>query len=95
MSETTQLLAAVKDAGEDFEWYPTTRKMLEVVAEDLRGEVGDHFSLLDIGAGDGNALQTLCELTGNTGDKYAIEKSRVLVDALPKDVFVIGTDFYQ
>lgn len=96
MSETTRLLAAVKEAGEDFEWYPTTREMLEVVAADIRSEMDrDSFALLDIGAGNGSALQTLCELTGSTGEKYAIEKSRMLVDALPKDVFVIGTDFYQ
>jgi len=27
--------------------------------------------------------------------KYAIEKSRVLIEALPSDIFVIGTDFHQ
>jgi hypothetical protein len=29
---TNGLLFAVKEAGEDFEWYPSTKKMLEAVA---------------------------------------------------------------
>lgn len=90
------LLAKVKAADEDFEWYPTSKTMLEVVAKDLDLELkGERFSILDIGAGNGNALKVLCELTENAGQKYAIEKSRVLTDSLPDDVFVIGTDFYQ
>jgi hypothetical protein len=94
------LLDRVKAAGEDHEWYPTSRRMLEVVAADLRVEFDDygrapHFSILDIGAGDGNALKTLCELTRNEGEKYAIEKSATLVQTLPPDVFVVGTDFHQ
>lgn len=96
------LLVEVKQANEDFEWYPTTRQMLELVATDIRKEYKSpyqdnaiHFSILDIGAGNGNALQTICELTNNSGQQYAIEKSRVLVSSLPKDVFVIGTDFHR
>jgi hypothetical protein len=96
------LLKRVKAAGEDFEWYPTTWEMLEVVAADICKEIGGdyhektrRFSILDIGAGNGNALKTICEITKNEGEKYAIEKSRVLLDSLPSDVFVIGTDFHQ
>jgi hypothetical protein len=99
---TNGLLFAVKEAGEDFEWYPSTKKMLEAVANDMRREFdASHqenercFSILDIGAGNGNALKVLCDLTKNNGPKYAIEKSRTLIDALPDDVFVTGTDFHQ
>jgi hypothetical protein len=99
MSNQLELL---KEAGQDFEWYPTTEAMLEVVAKDIREEfeASYHekqraFSILDIGAGNGSALKIICDLTNNTGDKYAIEKSRILVDSLPEDVFVIGTDFHQ
>ncbi|MDD5305136.1 MAG: class I SAM-dependent methyltransferase, partial [Elusimicrobia bacterium] len=102
MSAQTDLLARVRAAGEDFEWYPTTKAMLEVVAKDIRKEIGDEYSrddpsysILDIGAGNGSALQILRELTKNTGEQYAIEKSRILIDALPADVFVVGTDFHE
>jgi hypothetical protein len=93
------LLETVKAAGQDFEWYPTTRKMLEVVANDIRRELDEYregmtYSVLDIGAGNGSALKILRELTGNDGEAYAIEKSKILIDALPADVFVVGTDFY-
>lgn len=98
----TSLLDKVKAAGEDFEWYPTTRAMLEVVAKDLCLEFdtfssgkGRSFSILDIGSGNGNALKNICELTQNPGEKYAIEKSVTLIDSMPEDVFVIGTDFHQ
>jgi hypothetical protein len=95
------LLETVKAAGQDFEWYPTTRAMLEVVAKDILRELkGPYdkyasFSVLDIGAGNGSALKILCDLTGNEGEKYAIEKSKILIDTLPADVFVVGTDFHE
>lgn len=96
----TNLLETVKAAGQDFEWYPTTRKMLEVVAKDIRGELGKgrkemDYSILDIGAGNGSALSILCELTHNEGEQYAIERSKLLIDALPANVFVVGTDFHE
>jgi len=95
------LLESVKLSGQDFEWYPTTRKMLEVVAKDIRREFDEYgrgdttYSVLDIGAGNGSALKILRELTNNDGDAYAIEKAKLLIDALPADVFVIGTDFHM
>ncbi len=101
MAETTRLLSAVKTAGQDFEWYPTTRSMLEVVAADIVQEIdaqrddGRTFSILDIGAGNGSALATICELAKNDGPKYAIEKSKILIDSLPADFFVIGTNFHE
>lgn len=100
---SNELLERVKASEQDFEWYPTTRGMLEVVASDILKETDEfsctektrEFSILDIGAGNGNALNTICELTKNVGEKYAIEKSRVLVESLDKDTFIIGTDFQQ
>lgn len=99
---TSKLIEKVKNAGQDFEFYPTTQAMLEVVAADIRKEIdadyhekSRRFSILDIGSGNGNALTTLCELTKNEGQKYAIEKSKILIDTLPSDVFIIGTNFNQ
>lgn len=96
----TDLLQRLKKEGQDFEWYPTTKKMLGVVAEDLKMEIGQNsFSLLDIGAGDGNALNTIENLMGFTEyehvQKYAIERSKILIDQLPAEIFVVGTDFHQ
>ncbi len=100
--EYRETFERVKREGEDFEWYPTTKEMLAIVAKDIKKEFesdregGRSYSILDIGAGNGSALKTLCELTKNTyGKKYAIEKSKVLLSSLPPDVFIIGTDFHQ
>jgi Domain of unknown function (DUF4942) len=95
------LLAEVKAAKEDYEWYPTTKAMLEIVAKSIKNELIEYgqkemtYSIMDIGAGNGNALNILCELTKNDGDKYAIEKSKVLIDSLPADIFILGTDFHE
>lgn len=96
-----QQLQTVQQQDQDFEWYPTTREILAVVAQDIRREfkeLGDRepwFSLLDVGAGNGSAIRILRELTGSQGDDYAVEKSRPLIDAMPAGIFVIGTDFHQ
>ena len=59
---THQLVKQLKDAGEDFEWYPTTTEQLNVVAEhisnifedyDVTSRYGQNIRLLDIGAGSG------------------------------------------
>jgi uncharacterized ferritin-like protein (DUF455 family) len=97
---TQELLQQIKEAGQDFEWYPTTRDMLAVIAKDIRARQqrrGESlcFSLLDIGAGNGSAITMLRELTESTGDDYAIEKAKLLIDSLPAEVFPIGSDFHQ
>ena len=101
MNSTNELLTRVKEAEQDYEWYPTTREILSVVAKDIGFELTGQreFSVLDIGAGNGSALYILEELLKLNEHtrmrKYAIEKSRVLIEALPSDIFVIGTDFHQ
>lgn len=101
MNSTNELLTRVKEAEQDYEWYPTTREILSVVAKDIGFELTGQreFSVLDIGAGNGSALYILEELLKLNEythmNKYAIEKSRVLIEALPSDIFVIGTDFHQ
>jgi methylase of polypeptide subunit release factors len=51
-------LKAVQDAGEDFEWYPTTKRMIDVVARRIPT---DAQSLMDIGAGDGRVLAEIAQ----------------------------------
>lgn len=80
-------IAELKHTNQDFEWYPTTEEIISEVKSNISGE---YASVLDIGAGDGRVLEKLTE-----GKRYAIEKSRPLLDRLDKSIFIIGTDFYQ
>lgn len=94
---TTKLLRAVQDVGEDFEWYPTDLPQIECIKADLlqhyaaRDTVGRAYcSVLDCGAGDGRVLEAL-----TNGDRFAIERSVRLVEAMDKSIFVIGSDFHN
>ena len=89
---TLALVDALRDAGEDFEWYPTTRRMIEAVRKDLREE--DCGSILDIGAGDGRVLAMLAE-THEGAKLYAIEKATLLQQAQPDRVIPVGTEFFE
>ena len=103
---TATTLRAVQDAGEDFEWYPTTDRMIGVVANRIRaGHNRDRpsqchdgawsGSILDIGAGDGRVLVKLAAAFDGRPALYAIEKSTVLVQAQPEDVTPVGTDLFE
>lgn len=93
----TALLEEVKDAGQDFEWYPTTREIVSKVGKDIRTRhERSGVSLLDIGAGNGSVFALFGEIDPELiSTKYAIEKSEVLINAMDKDIFVIGTDFNE
>ncbi|WP_261887485.1 class I SAM-dependent methyltransferase [Vibrio aerogenes] len=94
----TALVQQLKSSNQDFEWYPTTDEMLDCIHQDLfstyccyaRPDDKVTCSVLDIGAGNGKALNRLTE-----GKKFAIEKSKPLLNTLDKDIFVVGTDFHQ
>lgn len=86
MNNTNQLVKAIQLHCEDYEFYPTTNEIIDLIAQQLDG----HDSVLDVGSGDGRVLNRLTK-----GDKYAIEKSRTLLSALDSDVFVVGTDFNE
>lgn len=100
------LVKKLKENRQDYEWYPTTPEMVLSVKRDMqqyfnRYEYNQHtkrpdeflacVDVLDCGAGDGRVVVDLA----NGGKKYAIEKSRVLIDSMPEDVFIVGTDFFQ
>lgn len=107
----TELLLALKEADQDFEFYPTTNKIIEALAADLNHHItsneynwrrNDHAnSMLDIGAGNGKVLAGIkahagrFENLGSIRTFYAIEKSPILCGAMPDDIFVIGTDFLE
>ena len=81
---TRKVVAELKQNREDFEFYPTTDEMLRKVKQYST----HNNSILDIGCG-------LAKLKSYFPDSeyYAIEKSKVLINKLPADVFVLGTDF--
>lgn len=78
-----ELLKQVIDTGQDFELYPTTDEIIGVLCRNTN----EHSSILDIGAGTGKVLRKF------KGNKYAMEKSRLLLDSLPSDVIIVGVDF--
>lgn len=88
------LLTELKQNGQDFEWYPTTNEIIECMGKNIDG-----YSILDIGAGNGQVFKILNDfrksIKENTLKCYAIEKSQILINQLPSNVFVIGTDFNQ
>lgn len=103
MTSTSSLVQQIKEAGQDFEFYPTTREIVYRVWRGI-GRDSRHYNVLDIGAGNGNFFRLLDEFnrTKQCEDcyrpsftKYAIEKSQILISNLPADVFVIGTDFHH
>lgn len=90
---TSRTICNLKNAGQDFEWYPTTQKMIDTIKADITGNgffFDERFSLLDCGAGDGRILKELGAV-----EKFAIEKSEILREMLDKDICVIGTDFNE
>lgn len=95
-AHTRQLVMALGECNQDFEFYPTTVNMLDTIKADIvsrmeyESERADRLSVLDCGAGDGRALKHL-----TSGKRYAIEKARPLLDSLDKSIFVVGTDFAQ
>lgn len=91
----TAIIPMLKENDQDFEWYPTTTEILQTVKKDMTYHFGNHHgeingaSVLDCGAGDGRALEFL----SGAGGMYAIEKSKILLNEMPADVFMVGTDF--
>lgn len=88
---TYTTIAALKESGQDFEWYPTTPEMINVVMGKL---YKDAESILDIGAGDGRTLIRFAEKCTDA-KLYAIEKSSVMIQKQPKEIIPIGTEFFE
>jgi len=90
--ELSLIVDELKDKDQDYEFYPTDDYIIENIIYDLKNE---HVSsILDIGAGDGRTLDRFNE--GLNGiNRYAIEKSTVLINIMSKDTYIIGTDFHN
>jgi hypothetical protein len=101
------LVKELKDNNSDFEFYSTTSDMIKVIANDYIKtfiEYGTlkNFSMMDIGAGNGNVFTLFETYLPKPKDqydnqaiitKYAIEKSQILINNMPDDIMVVGTDF--
>jgi len=99
-----KIVKELKENEQDFEWYPTTSEILKPIARDIKSEKYNGCSILDIGAGNGQVFNILYDMINVVDEhgqnsfsmtKYAIEKSRILIDKMPDDVFVIGSDFHK
>lgn len=94
------LLSQIKEQNQDFEWYPTDAKILEVIKNRIKefcygGSYPERFnSFLDIGAGNGKVLQYFkeSELFSNF---YGIEKSSILINEWGKNFLLLGCNFDQ
>jgi len=84
---TFDLITELKANDQDFEFYPTTAEIIRAVDCNICPDC----SILDVGAGRGDVLVGLKK----PRTRYAIEKSQILLSRLPKDVFVVGTDFHR
>lgn len=90
------MVASLRAEGEDFEWYPTTAAMIEVIVSDAkqRCDLDDLDSVLDIGAGDGRVL-TLFRGEWPKATCFSIEKSTVLQAVQPDWVVPAGSCFHE
>ena len=102
---TLSLVKELKENGEDFEFYPTTKEMVRAVFQKfltLRFNQRIH-SVLDIGCGTCNFKTYMNEFFAQRergdytsfGTYYVMEKSKILIDRLPKEAIVLGTDFNE
>ena len=100
---TLSLVKELKENGEDFEFYPTTKEMIRAVYKKFIDLPFSYRirSVLDIGCGtcnfkkhiDGCFADEKRENNGYRFQYYVMEKSKILIDRLPKDAIVLGTDF--
>lgn len=103
---TNQLVKELRNANEDYEFYPTTNEQLDAINEDIQEILKTHYfntdktvKILDVGAGDGRSLISLGECLSSLNNKptlFAVEKSNIHIRSyLNKEISVIGTDFHQ
>lgn len=114
-----QLVLELKENNQDYEFYPTSKEMIEVIAPYM-----DYETVLDIGCGTCNfqkfineIYQKRCKefaekfkqweyLGGYSSNQdrpkepekpiskyYVMEKSKILLQKLDKDIICLGTDF--
>ena len=86
---TNTLIKELKENNEDFEFYPTSKNMIDVIIPYL-----NHETVLDIGCGTCNFKKFVSEAdTSKIKKYYVMEKSKTLLNKLDDDTICLGTDF--
>jgi len=88
---TSAIIETLKENRQDFEWYPTTDLMIDVVKNHIPA---DADSIMDIGAGDGRVLEKLATKC-DRASLYGIEKSPILLQSQSGDIIPVGTDLWE
>ena len=90
------LISNLKEQNQDFEFYPTTSKMIYDIVNHIGSYTFEKGKILDIGAGNGNFFTKLSKICDTTYlAKFAIEKSQILINQMPNDIIIVGADFHQ
>lgn len=94
-----KLVALVRDAGQDFEFYPTTEEIIAAMVRDIRRGADRYHhrsldSVLDVGAGSGKVLLALRD-RADFKTLHAIEKSTPLIEQMDPDILIVGTEFAE
>ena len=104
------LITQIKNTEDDFEFYPSTKEMVQIVSNSIKAETSwrhdGRLNCLDVGCGNGNALDLIQDCMCNTFDEYGypantnvninkfgIEKSKKLIQNMGKEIVIIGCDF--
>lgn len=93
------LIERLKENNQDFELYPTTKDMIYPIFQHYKLHNGEINVFLDIGCGTCNFFKFMKEFYNKENsnvsffDYQVMEKSKILIDQLPKDTIVLGTDF--
>ena len=82
------LVEELKENNQDFEFYPTTKAMIESLKYRIEGDK----EWLDVGCGTCNLKKYL---PAGIKNYYVIEKSKILLERLDAETIVLGTDFYS
>ena len=102
---TKQKIDELKSENSDFEWYPTTDEIINIIGDDIlkADSLLRLDSLLDIGCGDGRVLEKLNDHVKNSSEKmnyridnlYGIEKARLHIAQWSDKITFVGSDFYS
>lgn len=99
-----KLLKEIKENNQDFEWYASMDCIISAVYERLKFHGIKKPRFMDIGSGNGKVLHSIEDLykadrkdeyDSYKVNKYAIEKSEILLNELDPSVFIVGTEFWQ
>lgn len=105
---TRQTVKALKEANQDFEYYPSTKEQIETIVSDLvdlsssydiTGRRSEAVRVLDIGAGDGrvlNAFEDAFKPHDISVKKLAVERASVHINSYRgKKINLLGTVFQE